>query len=212
MANRSIVVRFATRNIDKAKRALTEARKLAREGIKGIKDKKERAAARAEQKSLDIQHRELLADAKERQRGDARSKRARRRSRAGALADPKVRSAGTLAENARTFFGGGGLGSISVAASAAGPLAAAAALAWDAFGRPYVEAAFRGFERERLDPIIARIQRIEAENLKTRLEQDIDFQDQIGAQASAQNRAINEAIAAKRVVRSSVLSRLTSGS
>ena len=103
-------------------------------------------------------------------------------------------------------------GSLSVAASAAGPLAAAAALAWDAFGRPYVEAALKGLERARLDPLLARLERLERESLANRLREDIDFQDQIGGQASAQNRAINEAIASKRVVRSSVLSRLTSGS
>lgn len=207
MASREILLRFATTNLKKAQTALKEIRKATKESIKGIKDVDKRKQAKAEAKTQDIEDRRILGEARDRQRGEARSRRARRRSRAG-LKGPRGVSGGEAVEKARAFFGGGGLGSIGVAASVAGPIAAAASVVWDAFARPYVEAEFRAIERAELAPLKARLAELEARDLERRIAEDQSLQDELGRQAVAQDRAIQSALRGKRILKTSRLDRL----
>lgn len=203
MASRKLILRFATTNLDKARQTLKEVKRLTREGIKGIKDKKERAAARAEAKSQELKDREILNDARARQRGEQRSRRVRRRARGG-FVDP------LSGLNSEAFIGGpqgliqNVLGKIPGFAPA---LAGGAALL--AIVKPLVEQEFRALEQTKLNKLRARLDRLEADSVARRLQEDVVFQDRVGAEAAARNRVLQDAQATRRVVKSSRLSRLS---
>tara|TARA_R110002072_G_scaffold130984_5_gene270311 strand:- start:2269 stop:2889 length:621 start_codon:yes stop_codon:yes gene_type:complete len=203
MGNRTLLLRFATTNLDKAKQALKEAKKLAREGIKQIKDPKERKQAREEQKSRDIKDREILDDARDRQRGERRSRGVRRRARRG-FVDP------LSGLNSEAFIGGpqgliqNVLGKIPGFAPA---LAGGAALL--AIVKPIVEQEFRVIEQTKLNKLRARLDRLEADSFARRIREDVVFQAQVGGESAARNRVLQDAQASKRIVKSSRLSRLS---
>lgn len=209
--SREILLRFNTQRLDKAKQAATAIYKQLREAARSIKDVDKRKQALAEAKSENIANRAAIKDEAARQRGDRRSLRARRKARAFGAAGGVPRF-GDPSESLVAFGEGrGGLRAIDMTARALTALPIVGeviALAWEETLRPLVEAQMKARERERLDPILARIEEIERLQFERRLEEDIDFQRGVLGNAAKQASALERAKAAKRVTRSSRLADL----
>lgn len=208
---REILLRFGTQRLDKAKQTAKAIYKQLRDSAKQIKDVDKRKQALADAKTENVQNRAAIKEEAARQRGSKRSLRARRKART--FGDPGgVPRFGDPSESLVAFGEGrGGLRAVDMTARALTALPIVGeviALAWEETLRPLVEAQMKARERERLDPILARIEEVEAQQFELRLAQDVFFQEGVLGRAAKQAGALERAKAAKRVTRSSRLADL----
>lgn len=190
---RSVLLRFGTRNLDKARQAAKEIAKAMRDAAKGVKDVGKRRELLRQAKEQSREDRRVINEERKRQRGDLRSQRARRQSRQGfgAHGVPRFGDAG---ESLVAFADGkGGQRALDLTARslAAVPiLGEAIQLLWEEFGRPFIEAKLEALERERVQPLLVRLEEIERANLETRLEEDPGFGRRERAEQNRRDRVL----------------------
>lgn len=209
---REILLRFGTQNLQKARQASKKILKNIRDAARGIKDVEQRRRALAEVKSERIEQRRILSEERQRQRGQERSLRARRKARAfqGAQGVPRF---GDPDES--LIAASEGLGALRALNLASKSLIAIPIIGEvlapliEEFVVPLLRTQFEALERARLDPLIARLDRLEAESFERRLKEDIELQDLLARQGSKADQVLTDAIRSNRVTRSSRLTRLS---
>lgn len=222
--SREILLRFGTTNLDKARKAAAAIYKNVKDAANGIKDVDARKRALAAAKSENIENRAALEAERQRQRSDAASLRVRRRNRVfngpggvASFGDP-AEAAISATEGLGGFRGAdlagralaqgieAGAAKFGAAGGIVGVIAAETVAAlWEEFARPFLRARFEALERQRLDPILARLRAIEENELGRRFATDINFQGQVLGGAAAANRAQLAAEASKRWTKTSRL-------
>lgn len=176
---REVLLRFATQNLDKARKTAKAIQQSVREAAKGVKDVKKRRELLRQAREQAREDRRVINDERKRQRGDLRSRRVRQRARRfGGVNAPKF---GDPGENLVNFAEGkGGLRSIDVsvragaAALAAIPLigefaSEAVQLMWEEFGRPYLRRQFELVQERQIGPLLNELREIQASTLEQRL-------------------------------------------
>jgi hypothetical protein len=176
---REVLLRFATRNLDKARKTAKAIQKSVRESAKGVKDVKKRRELLRQAREQAREDRRVINDERKRQRGDIKSRGVRRRARRfGGVNAP---SFGDPGEGLVNFAEGkGGLRAVDVSVRAgAAALAAipilgefaseAVQLMWEEFGRPYLRRQFELVKEREIGPVLDELQSIRESTLEQRL-------------------------------------------
>lgn len=209
---REILLRFGTTNLKKAREVSKKVLKNIRESAKGIKDVEKRRQAVQAARAQGIEERQILNQERDRQRGDRRSLRARRKARAFQAPGGVPRFGDPDESIIQATEGLGAFRSLDLAAKSLIAFPIVEELLspiLEEFVRPLLRAEFAALERKRLDPILARLDRIEADSLERRLREDLFLQERLAGEAAAQNRVIEDAIRSKRLAKTSRVSRLS---
>ena len=211
---REILLRFGTTNLQKAREASKQVLKTIREAARGIQDVQRRKEVLGEIQSESLEQRAALNRERDRQRGDRRSLRARRKARAFQGPQGVPRFGDPDESLIQATEGQGAFKSLDLASRsliAIPILGDILAPVLEEIVRPFLRAEFEALERARLDPIIARLEALEAESLTRRLQEDADLQERLAGEASAQNAVIQNLLRQGRFTKSSRISRLGLG-
>lgn len=182
---REILVRFGTQNLKKAREAAKAIAKSVRESAKGIKDVAARKLVIQEAKAQAFENSAALNAERDRQRGDAGSLRARKRARfndgrPAGMSDPDA------AKAEFEKLSGGVQAALGFAAVPfVGQIGAAV---WGTFVQPYLEREFAAIDRAKIAPLLARLDRLEADNFARQLKENAQVQDRVAGEAAKLDR------------------------
>lgn len=172
-SKRAIILSFGTTNLDKARKAMKTLYAEAKAAAKLVKDVDRRKELLRQAKESYLENRELLKEEGNVQRAEVQSRRQRRRARVG-FAEAGAIDPGTLLGGSPDAIAQAFLSSAPGLGAALAPAAALFGIITP-FVADFVNKRLDAFEAARTAPLLARLERMEAELLSIRLAEDVDF-------------------------------------